>query len=134
MLVACFLLLSSLGFADVGGQSYHINTEQLRTWYNQNVKMIIIDARSQRAYSGKVLPGSKWISHDSSDAVIQEALPSKNALIIVYCGTPSCPASSKLVEKLKSLGYTNVYEYQNGLQDWLQKGLPTENAPSPKSS
>ncbi len=34
------------------------------------------------------------------------------------------PASRHLVDRLIGMGYTNLYEYPEGLQVWLEKGLP----------
>jgi len=28
---------------------------------------------------------------------------------------------------LEALGYANVYDYQEGKQDWIEAGLPTES-------
>lgn len=62
---------------------------------------------------------------ESSKEEIKSAIPSKDSLIVVYCAGVKCPASGWLYDKLTSLGYTNLYEYHEGLEDWIRKGYPT---------
>lgn len=103
----------------------HIQGEALKTWYDQNKEMVVLDARSQPYYDGTLLPNAKWLSWESSEQAIEAAVPSKETLIVVYCAGTQCPASGFLNDKLTAMGYTNVYEYSEGLQDWLTKGFPT---------
>ena len=47
-----------------------------------------------------------------------------NTTIVTYCGGIKCPSSKQAADKLASLGYTNVWAYEGGLQDWTEGGLP----------
>jgi rhodanese-related sulfurtransferase len=110
------------------GQVMHrqIHAEQLKSWYDQEKSMIVLDARSKKYFDGTLLPHAKWLPSESTEQEIKAAIPSKNDLIVVYCLGVECPASGWLYEKLISLGYKNVYEYHEGLEDWVQRGYPTE--------
>lgn len=57
-----------------------------------------------------------------------ELLPDKDAAIVTYCSNPACPNSGQVATKLERLGYTNVRKYADGIQDWVEAGLPTESA------
>lgn len=71
------------------------------------------------------IQGSKWLAIEKlSGELIAKTEPKKDALIVTYCGGPQCPASKQAADKLVSLGYTNVYAYEGGLQDWKEGGLP----------
>lgn len=102
-----------------------ISSDQLKSWYDQNKTMIVLDARTKPYFDGTLLPNAKWLSAESTEEEIKAAIPSKNSLVVVYCYGVGCPASAWLYDKLVSMGYTNIYEYHGGLQDWLQKGFPT---------
>jgi rhodanese-related sulfurtransferase len=102
-----------------------ISGDQLKSWYDQNKEMIVLDARSEKYFDGTMLPDAQWLPYDSSEEVIAETLPNKEAVIVVYCAGPKCPASGWLYDKLHSMGYTSVYEYHEGLREWMQKGYPT---------
>ncbi len=102
-----------------------INAEQLKSWYDQNKTMIVLDARSKPYFDGTLLPKAKWLPAESTEEAIHAAIPSKNSLVVVYCLGVKCPASGWLYDKLISMGYTNVYDYHEGLEDWVNRGLPT---------
>ena len=54
-------------------------------------------------------------------------LPSdKSALVIAYCGGPSCNAYTKAANAAKALGYTNVKHMSAGISGWLQAGEKTD--------
>jgi rhodanese-related sulfurtransferase len=42
--------------------------------------------------------------------------------------------SSLAAEKLTEIGYKNVYDYEGGLQDWKDAGLPLESSKHAKAA
>ena len=46
----------------------------------------------------------------------------KNAEIVVYCAKTECPASEQAAEKLAEAGYTRVYDFTGGMQEWKDSG------------
>ncbi len=102
-----------------------IKAEELKSWYDQNKQMVVLDARSKNYFDGTMLPDAKWLPSDSSEKEILATVPNKESLIVVYCAGVKCPASGWLYDKLYSMGYHNVYEYHEGLEEWMQKGYPT---------
>jgi rhodanese-related sulfurtransferase len=108
-----------------------IHADQLKSWYDQKKPMIVLDARTKPYFEGTLLPNAKWLPMDSSDAAILAAVPAKDALVVIYCANSHCPASKYLADKMASLGYTNLYKYPEGLDDWNQKGLPTMKVAKP---
>ncbi len=85
--------------------------------------MIILDARKQITVG--VLPGAKHLSYDADDKEIQKVLGSypKDYMIVVYCARVVCPLSKYLAQKLVSAGYTNVYKYPEGIEEWMKSNL-----------
>jgi rhodanese-related sulfurtransferase len=55
-----------------------------------------------------------------------EVLPDKAAAIVTYCSNESCPNSEGVARTLTRLGYTDVRRFREGIQDWVEAGLPTE--------
>lgn len=102
-----------------------IHADQLKSWYDQKKTMIVLDARSKPYFNGTLLPNAQWLPAESTEKEIQAAIPSKNSQLVVYCAGVNCPASGWLYDKLTSMGYINVYEYHEGLEDWIKKGYPT---------
>ncbi len=128
-----FLLTAPLGVTVELAEVHHqevkkaaIDATELKSWYDQNKVMTVIDARSAKYYNGTVLPNAIWLPSESTEQDISAKLPSKNDLIVVYCWGLKCPASGWLFDKLISMGYTNVHEYHEGLEDWLKHGFVTQ--------
>jgi rhodanese-related sulfurtransferase len=44
--------------------------------------------------------------------------------VIVYCSSFDCQASPKAAAILEGLGFTNVFDYEGGIEDWLEGGHP----------
>mgnify|MGYP001388231487 CR=1 FL=1 len=114
--------------ADTKHQQHHrtIKAEELKSWYDQKKPMVVLDARSRKYFDGILLPDAKWLPSESSEKEIISTIPNKDTLIVVYCAGVKCPASGWLYDKLYSMGYSNVYEYHEGLKEWVQKGYPTK--------
>lgn len=102
-----------------------VSADQLKAWYDQKKPMVVLDARSEKYFDGRLLPNARWLPAESSEKEISTALPNKEALIVVYCAGATCPASGWLYDKLQAMGYRNVYDYHDGLRDWVKRGYPT---------
>lgn len=59
-------------------------------------------------------------------ALAPALLPDRSAPIVTYCSGTTCPNSQAVATRLEKLGYTNVRQYRDGIQDWVEAGLPTE--------
>lgn len=75
----------------------------------------VVDVRTQAEYEEVHIPGAVLVPVESIGAEAPEALPDKDAVLLVYCrsGNRSKTASAKLAE----LGYTNIYEF-GGITNW----------------
>lgn len=90
--------------------------------------LVLVDALPQSYYAQQHLPGALNLVADDVEAGAARLLPDKNAAIVTYCSNRACPNSSQVAAKLESLGYTNVRKYPDGIQDWVEAGLPTEGS------
>lgn len=104
-----------------------VNTEGLDALLKAKAPLKIFDARSGKYDDGKRIPGAQQLSPDADEAVIAEAIPGKDTLVVTYCAGPKCPASKALHDRLKKLGYSNVIEYPQGIAGWLEAGKAVED-------
>lgn len=86
------------------------------------------DALGGEYYAKQHLPGAIALVEADVDAQASRLLPDRQAPIVTYCSNPACPNSQRVAEKLIARGYTNVRKYQEGIEDWVAAGLPTESA------
>jgi rhodanese-related sulfurtransferase len=73
------------------------------------------------------LPTAKNLPPDQVKALAPTLVPDKNAEIVVYCASPTWHASENAARELAAMGYTNIRDYAEGKQDWLDAKLPTES-------
>lgn len=88
--------------------------------------LVLVDALPEAYYAQQHLPGALNLVADDVATRAATLLPDKNAAIVTYCSNRACPNSGQVATKLEQLGYTNVRKYPDGIQDWVEAGLPTE--------
>ncbi|MDD3146686.1 MAG: rhodanese-like domain-containing protein [Candidatus Riflebacteria bacterium] len=105
-----------------------INTLGLKTLINSGVPVIVLDARSGKYDDGRRLPGALSLNSESKPEDIAKVIKDKEALVVTYCSNLKCPASHALYTHLKTLGYTNLIEYPEGIDGWVSAGNPVNSA------
>jgi rhodanese-related sulfurtransferase len=90
-------------------------------------KATIIDVNGAGSYKAGHVPTA--VSFAAVKADLAKALPAdKGALVIAYCGGPSCGAYAAAAKAAKELGYTNVKHMSAGISGWKSAGEKTEAA------
>ncbi len=90
-------------------------------------KVTVIDVMGSSSYKAKHVPGA--IDFASNRAKLAAVLPSdKNALVVAYCGGPSCKAYQAAANAAEKLGYKNVKHLSAGISGWVAAGEKTDKA------
>lgn len=88
-------------------------------------KVTVIDVNGSGSYAKGHVPSAIDYATVSKD--LASKLPAdKGALVVAYCGGPSCNAYQKAAKAAQALGYTNVKHLSAGISGWLQAGEATE--------
>ncbi len=90
-------------------------------------EVTVVEALPAMYFEQEHIPGAININHDEIDGKAPALLPDKQAPIVTYCANAPCRNSGIAARKLEALGYTDVAEYVEGKQDWIEAGLPTES-------
>lgn len=103
----------------------HITTDQLRDILARQSSIPVIDVLSEESFRDVHIPGSESVPLD--DARFAERVAGlvggdKEAPVVVYCRNEECTASTRAVRKLEAAGFTEVYEYDGGLEAWEAAG------------
>jgi rhodanese-related sulfurtransferase len=104
----------------------HINRHDLQTRIADGEDLVIVEALGEMYFEDAHLPGAINVPHDRVDELAPVLLPDLDATIVVYCSNTACQNSVVATRALERLGYTNVFEYVEGKQDWIEAGLPVE--------
>ena len=98
---------------------------------------LVFQVGSRMMFGQAHIPGSSFAGPGSQTAGLRSleskvASTAKGRLIVVYCGCcpwTRCPNIGPSYKRLRELGFTNVkalYIADNFGDDWVAKGLPTE--------
>ena len=104
-----------------------ISRGELKAKLDRGESVILVETLGPAYYEDAHLPGAINIPHTEVDGLAPELLPDKSAQVVVYCSNRACQNSPQAARRLASLGYGNVYDYEEGKQDWIEAGLPTES-------
>ncbi|MFH1045602.1 MAG: rhodanese-like domain-containing protein [Candidatus Omnitrophota bacterium] len=98
-----------------------ITYEQFMTIRDSGEGYALLDVLPAESYSAGHIEGAESFPLDTINEASAGQRLSKDAQIIVYCGSFQCSASTQAAQKLSALGY-NVLDYKGGLKDWQEKG------------
>ena len=88
-------------------------------------KATLIDVNGTQSWQKGHVPSA--INFATAKADLAKVLPAdKSALVVAYCGSPTCSAYASAAKAAKELGYTNVKHMSAGISGWLQAGEKTE--------
>jgi len=104
-----------------------ITKTELQNKLNSNKNFYFWNVLTDDNFKGELIPGSTWVPLDRIDRKIKDSNISENDEIVVYCGSESCPQSTKAAEKLKDLGFNKVYDFEGGIKEWQESGNNIEN-------
>ena len=102
-----------------------ITRDELREAIDRG-EVTLVDALPASYNDQQHQPGALNLFVDEAQERALEVLPDKDAAIVAYCSNAACPNSEGVARVLSSLGYTDVRKYREGIQDWVEAGLPTE--------
>lgn len=121
LLALALALVASAGFA---ADYPDISISDLKTAIAEK-KVVVIDVNGSSSYAAGHVPGAIDFAAKGGD--LASALPAdKNALVVAYCGGPSCSAYTKAANKAKELGYNNVKHLSAGISGWKKAGETLE--------
>ncbi|MES2707448.1 MAG: rhodanese-like domain-containing protein [Verrucomicrobiota bacterium] len=88
-------------------------------------KVTLIDVNGTESWKAGHVPTA--IDFEANEAKLADKLPKdKGALIVAYCGGPSCGAYKAAAKKAEALGYTNVKHMAAGISGWKEAKEKTE--------
>lgn len=102
-----------------------ISPEELNKEMKHNENLILLDAREKNEYDVSHLKNSIYVGYQKFSFKKVKDIP-KDAKIIVYCSIGA--RSENIGEKLKSKGFTNVYNLYGGIFLWKNEGYPVYNS------
>lgn len=103
-----------------------ITRQELQAKIESNSAFYLVETLGETCFRHSHLPRAINLPPNTTEQLALTLLPDKNADIVLYCLDLECVASLDAAHALERIGYTNLYEYEGGKQDWVEAGLPTE--------
>ncbi len=92
----------------------NINYSNMKKMLKDNPQIIVLDVRTRDEYIEKHLDNAINIPMHEIDRKIEKVVKDRNEVIIVYCQYGG--RSRKVSNKLKKMGYVNVYNLEGGIK------------------
>ena len=103
-----------------------IDRNQVERMIKTDPDVILVEVLDEGEYMKGHLPEAVNVplAHDFEDRVEESISNRKKRPIIFYGRNWDCPASAEAAERLEKIGYTNVFRYSGGKDDWAGAGNP----------
>lgn len=94
--------------------------DELKAMIDRNDDMVVVDVLPKESFLKKHLPGAINIPEHSPDfdVLVEKLIPHKSTPVVVYCAEHDCQASARASQRIATMGYRNVSDYENGLAEW----------------
>lgn len=116
--------LSLVAASAMAAEYPDISIADLKTAISEK-KVTVIDVNGTDSYKAGHVPSA--IDFEANSEELAKQLPAdKGALVVAYCGGPSCNAYKQAAKKAEALGYTNVKHLSAGISGWKKAGETTE--------
>jgi len=87
--------------------------------------MVLVDSRIRADRKQGYIEGSLSLPDEGTTcASLAGVIPAKGHPALFYCNGPKCGRSAKAVRTALTCGYTNVYWFRGGFEEWKTKDYP----------
>jgi rhodanese-related sulfurtransferase len=101
------------------------NVEEVKKRLDRGDKFTLVDVREDNEWAKGHLPGAVHLSKGIIERDIENAVPDKNAEIILYCGGGF--RSALAADNLQKMGYKKVISMDGGWRGWTEAKYPTSS-------
>lgn len=101
-----------------------ITRDELTEKIARHDKFRLVEVLPEAEFHQAHLPGAINLPPDQVSTLAFKRLRDRDAEIIVYSDSSTSHESEDAARELAEMGYTNVRDYAEGKQDWIDTGLP----------
>ena len=107
-----------------------LDATQLKNMLDHSEDFVLIDVLPAKSFDEKHIPGSHNVPHERKSFVdeVLSLAGDKNRKIVVYCASQTCQVSPTAAAKLEQAGFTNVFDFEDGIAGWERAGYEFSSA------
>lgn len=101
-----------------------ITKQQIEDYKKNNENFLLINVLPSESFQDEHIPGSINIPFNNNDNFVQQVeqeAESKKQKIVLYCQNKNCSLSTDASKKLEAEGFTQVEDYEKGIDNWFEK-------------
>ncbi len=91
----------------------------------------LVDARTAVEFGEAHIPGSVNVAASKTSKQLPAVAKDKARAVVFYCNGPNCTKTVKAAKAAIAAGYTDVWEYKEGLPGWGKAGGKIDGRPLP---
>ena len=102
--------------------STKIDAEVLIKLAGEHENLVIIDSRIKSDRRQGYIAGSVSLPDTETDCFsLFQIIKRKNTPTVFYCNGPKCRRSDHAIVSARECGYTNIYWFRGGFEEWKNK-------------
>jgi rhodanese-related sulfurtransferase len=102
-----------------------VNAKQIFGLIDKYPNLIILDNRKDEDFAtGHIEGATRLIDTEVSETTLAHYIGAKDVPVLFYCNGVKCGRAAKATEKALQLGYSKVFYYALGMDEWNKEGLP----------
>lgn len=102
-----------------------LSAEEVVELILSNPDMIVIDSRKKTEYlKGHIEGAINLLNTELTREDLEAVAPDKSQTLLFYCNGRRCLRSSDSISKAIEWGYSNIFWFRGGWQEWSEKRLP----------
>lgn len=102
-----------------------VSAEQTIELIQDTPDLVVFDSRHEGEYRKGHIPGAiSMLDTTMSPELLAQHAPHKEIPLLFYCNGERCLRSSNAAAQAVNWGYSQVYWFRNGWQEWTQKEYP----------
>ncbi len=102
-----------------------VDARQIFDLIDKYPSLVILDNRKEEDFAaGHIEGAARLIDTEVSAETLVKHIAAKDAPVLFYCNGVKCGRAAKATEKAVQLGYTKVFYYALGMDEWNKEGLP----------
>ncbi|QBE61901.1 VTT domain-containing protein [Pseudoduganella lutea] len=105
-------------------EAMRISARQAQHLLSAPAGAVLVDVRSAAARNldGRQLPGAMVFDVDELEKIVR-SIP-REAHVVIFCACPDEVSSAHVTSRLRRLGYLHVSSLKDGIDGWVNAGLP----------
>ena len=102
-----------------------VSAEEMIELVEASPNLVILDSRKASDFQKGFIEGAISLPNTETDAgSLAKHLKSKSTPVVFYCNGIKCGRSVKAAEIALAAGYSKIYWFRGGMEEWEAKGLP----------